>query len=83
MKERAYRFVPCNADGTPRENSELALLTSERLTVGSTVDLELDGFSRWEVVELRPETGPLIRATDASGNDLGVGGTIVCRGIEE
>ena len=81
MTERAYRFVPCDADGKPRENSELALLTDERLEVGSVVELELDSFSTWEVVELWPERGPLVSVTSPAGDDLSVEGTIVCRGV--
>jgi hypothetical protein len=83
VEEHAYRFVPCGLDGAPRENSELALLTSARLLVGSVVELELDGFSRWEVVDLKADPRPLVGVTDSAGNHLALAGTILCRGVQD
>jgi len=78
--ERAYRFVPIGEDGIPREPSNYTLTTDELLDVGSPVEASLLGFERWMVVEMRSEPRPLLAAQDASGRDLPLAGTVVCKG---
>jgi hypothetical protein len=81
MQQVAYRFVPCARDDLPLEPSQFTLVATERLGVGSTIDVELLGYSRWEVVELRPESRPLLGASDRLGNEVPLAGSVVCRGI--
>jgi hypothetical protein len=81
MKEVAYRFLPCDEAGLPRENSELTIITTERLCVGSRIDAALLGYTTWEVVEARSETGPLLGAHDKFGNELSLAGTLICRAV--
>jgi hypothetical protein len=77
----AYRFVPCDDEGQPRENSRYTTITTERLDVGSKIDAQLLGYSTWEVVELRAETRPLLGARDKLGNDVPLAGSLICRGV--
>jgi hypothetical protein len=83
MGKVAYRFVPCDENGRPRENSQYTSIrdVEERIQAGSTITANLLGFSEWEVVELRGPSGPLEGATDEQGAPIPVGGTLVCRGV--
>ncbi len=78
---RAYRFLPCDEDGNPRENSRYTTVTTERLDIGSTIEVALFGYTKWEVVELRAETGSLAGAWDKDGNEVTFAGTVICRGV--
>jgi hypothetical protein len=78
---RAYRFVPCDDNGHPRENSQYTTITHEPLGVGSRIDATLFGYTVWEVVEVTTETKPLLEARDRDGNDLPLAGTVICRGV--
>ena len=77
---RAYRFLPLDENGEPRETSQYTTITSETLTVGSRIEAEMLGYSAWEVTDVRPETRPLLGARDRLGNDIPLAGTVVCRG---
>jgi hypothetical protein len=81
VQEVAYRFIPCDEEGRPRENSQLTIVTVQDLGVGSTIDQEMLGYSSWEVLELLPEARPLLGAGDGLGSDIPLAGTLVCRGI--
>jgi hypothetical protein len=83
MPKVAYRFLPCGDDGSPRENSQLTLLRdeSETIGVGSVIETDLLGYKKWQVIEVRTDSGPLISSTHADGKPLPVGGTLVCRGV--
>ena len=76
----AYRFVPCDEEERPREDSRYTTIAAERLGVGSRVEAALLGYDTWEVIEVRDETGPLVGAKDGFGNDIALAGTVVCRG---
>jgi hypothetical protein len=73
--------VPCDEEGQPRENSQYTTITSERLDVGSRVDATLFGYTTWEVVEVRRETGPLLGARDRFGKEVPLAGTLICRRV--
>jgi hypothetical protein len=45
MEQVAYRLVPCDEEGQPRENSQYTTITTERLDVGSRFDLTLFGYT--------------------------------------
>jgi hypothetical protein len=77
----AYRFLPCDEDGRPRETSQYATITCERLGVGSRLDVAIFGHTTWEVVELREAPGPLLGARDRFGNDVPLAGTLICRAV--
>jgi len=77
----AYRFVPCDGDGHPRENSRYTTITSERLGTGSRLAAPLFGYTTWEVVEVRVATQPPLGARDRLGNDLRLAGTLICRAV--
>lgn len=77
----AYRLVPCDEDGQPRENSQYTTITSERLGVGSRLEAALFGYTTWEVVEVRSATRPLLGARVRSGNDVPLAGTLICRAV--
>jgi hypothetical protein len=83
MPKVAYRFLPCDDDGSPRENSNFVSThdEDEAIGVGSVIEAELLGYERWEVVEVRSGSGPLISATGADGEPLPMKGTLVCRGV--
>ena len=81
MEQVAYRFVPCDEAGQPREDSRYTTVTTERLDVGSRIDAAIFGYTRWEVIEVRSETEPLLGALDSSGNDVPLAGTLICRGV--
>jgi hypothetical protein len=81
MEEVAYRFVPCDEDGRPRERSQHTTITTQAFTVGSRIEATLLGYTTWEVVEVRREAGSLLGARDKFGNDVTLAGTIVCRGV--
>jgi len=80
----AYRFVPCAEDGRPRNGSQYTSIrdTSENIRVGSVLEASLLGYTRWEVIEMRADSGGLLDATGADGMDIPLGGTLVCRGVE-
>jgi hypothetical protein len=80
-KSVAYRFVPCDANGNLRENSQLTTITTELLSVGSKIEAAILGYQRWEVVEVRDATSPLVAARDSFGRDIALAGTVVCRGV--
>jgi hypothetical protein len=80
--ELAYRFVPCDEGGRPRENSQITTIREEgTVGLGSVLEIEILGFRRWEVIEVRASSGRLSAATAADGTDIPLGGTLVCRGI--
>jgi hypothetical protein len=81
VEQVAYRFVPCDDEGRPRENSQYTMSTTQKLAVGGTINHGVLGYSKWEVVELRPESRPLLGASDRLGNDVPLVGTLVSRGI--
>jgi hypothetical protein len=81
MEKRAYRFVPCDETGTPRQNSQYTTITTEDLVVGSRIEGTFLGYTTWEVVELRTSTGPVLGARDKFGDDIPLAGTIICRGV--
>jgi hypothetical protein len=83
MPKVAYRFVPCDEGGLPRESSQLTSIrdAAERIEVGAVIAAALLGFSEWEVVEVRSSPGPLRSANDANGTPIPPGGTLVCRGV--
>jgi hypothetical protein len=81
VEQVAYRFVPCDDEGQPRENSSYTTLSTERLDVGSRIDAALFGDRTWEVIEVRSETRPLLGARDRFGNDVSLVGTLICRGV--
>jgi hypothetical protein len=83
MAKIAYRFVPCDEAGQPREDSQLTSIRdgSERIEVGSLIAADLLGFVEWEVVEVRAASGARGSAAEADGTQIPLGGTIVCRGV--
>jgi hypothetical protein len=83
MAKVAYRFVPCDDTGRPREHSQLTTIrdASEKIEVGAIVTADLLGHLEWEVVEIRKSSGPLARVNEADGTPIPVGGTLVCRGL--
>lgn len=83
MVKVAYRFVPCDEEGRPRESSEYTSIhdTSETVQVGSVIEADLLGHRQWEVVEVRQDSGGLMSAADADGDSIRLGGTLVCRGV--
>jgi hypothetical protein len=83
MAKVAYRFLPCDETGRPRENSQYTTVADdgEVLGVGSVLDVAVFGYEEWEVVEVRQDRGSFISAFDADGTPLGFGGTLVCRGV--
>jgi hypothetical protein len=84
MPKVAFRFLPCDGDGRPREQSQFTSIhdMSEGVVVGSLIEADLLGYRRWEVVEVREETGGLMSATGADGDPIPLGGTLLCRGVE-
>ena len=83
MPKLAYRFLPCDDDGQPRENTAYTTIpdAEEELGVGSVLTAEIFGYHEWEVIEVREDPGSLISATEADGTPLAIGGTLVCRGV--
>jgi hypothetical protein len=83
MAKVAYRFLPCDDDGRPRENSQYTTIadSGEALGVGSVLKAEIFGNAEWEVVEVRQDRGSFVSASDADGTQLPFGGTLVCRGV--
>ncbi len=73
--------MPCDESGDPRENSRYTTITTERLDVGSTIEVSVFGWTVWEVIEVRHTTRPLLGAKDRLGNDLPLTGTLLCRGV--
>ena len=73
--KRAYRLLPLTADGRPNEHAQYTYVAEEEVQPGDRVG------DRWEVVEVRSGTGGLIAARDASGTNLPVAGTLVCRHV--
>jgi hypothetical protein len=85
MGKVAYRFLPCDDEGRAREQSQLTSIhdAAEPVAVGSVVEADMLGYQRWEVVEVREDSGVLMSATDADGERIPLGGTLVCRGVRE
>jgi len=83
MEKVAYRFLPCDDAGEPRESSQYTFVSdsAEEPRVGSVVKVPVFGYHEWEVVEIRRGRGPLFNVTDADGKLLFFGGTLVCRGL--
>jgi len=83
MAKVAFRFLPCDDEGRLREQSQLTSIhgTGEILAVGSVIEADLLGYQRWEVVEVRADSGGLTSATGADGDSIRLGGTLVCRGV--
>ena len=81
MVKVAYRFLPCGRDGRPRESSQYTYVAdaAEIFSTGSVIDSGVLGVKKWQVVEVREETGPLRGARDSDGSDLALGGTLVCQ----
>lgn len=75
MTKRAYRLLPLDEEGNPREGSQYVLVREKPVQVGDQID------GRWEVVELRAETGGLMGARDADGTELPLAGTAVCKDL--
>jgi len=82
MGKVAYRFLPCDDEG-PREQSQYTSIhdAGETVAVGSVIEANILGYQRWEVVEVRDDPGGLMSATDADGDPILLGGTLVCRGV--
>ena len=83
MAKVAYRFLPCDDEGRPRENSQYTTISDdgEALGVGSVLEADISSYAEWEVVEVRQDRGSFVSASDADGPPLGFGGTLVCRGV--
>ncbi len=83
MAKVAYRFVPCDDTGRPRENSQFTTIrdASEKIESGAIISADLLGFQEWEVVEVRESAGPLGSVSEADGTAIPLGGSIVCRGV--
>ena len=81
MEQVAYRFLPCDEEGRPRENSRYTTISTGRLDVGSRIDVAIFGYTTWEVVEVRNQSGPLLGARDRFGNEVPLAGTLICRGV--
>ena len=81
MVKVAYRFLPCDQDGRKRENSQYTYVAdaAEIFSPGSVIVSGVLGVEKWQVVEVREETGPLRSARDRDGSDLVLGGTLVCQ----
>jgi hypothetical protein len=75
----AYRFVPCDEAGRPRE--QYTTITSEHLSVGTRIDAALFGYKTWGVVQMLNDHRPLLDARDKFANDLPLAGTLICRAI--
>ena len=83
MVKVAYRFLPCDEEGRPREHSQYTFVAdaSEIFSTGTVIDSGVLGVERWQVVEVRREAGPLRGARDSDGSDLVIGGTLVCQAL--
>ena len=83
MARIAYRFVPCDQDGKPRENSQYTLIPEkdEPIEVGSVIGANLLGYCEWEVVEIRPLSELLGGTAETKGAPIPLGGMLVCRGL--
>jgi hypothetical protein len=83
VAEVAYRFLPCDDEGRPRDGSQYTTVVDddEDLGVGSVIEAAIFGYREWEVIEVRETPAPLIRAADADGSEIPLGGTLVCRGL--
>jgi hypothetical protein len=83
MAKVAFRFFPCDDEGRPREQSQLTSIhdAAEAVGVGSVIEADLFGYDRWEVVEVREDSGGLMSATGADGASIPFGGTLICRGV--
>ena len=79
----AFRFLPCDDEGHPREQSQFTSIhdAAELVAIGSVIEADLLGYHRWEVAEVREDSGGLTSATDADGDPIPLGGTLVCRGV--
>jgi hypothetical protein len=84
MGKVAYRFLPCDDAGRPRENSQYTIVRDglEPLGVGSVIEADLFGYHEWKAIELRDESNSLLAAADADGTPIPLGGTLVCRGVK-
>ena len=80
MGKVAYRFLPCDAEGRPREQSRFTSIhdATETVTVGLVIEADLLGYRRWEVVEVREGLDGLMSVTGADGDPIPVEGTLVC-----
>ena len=83
MGKIAYRFLPCDDEGRPREQSQFTSIhdATEAVGVGSVIEADLLGYRRWEVVEVRKRAEGLMSVTGAEGDPIPVEGTLVCRGV--
>jgi hypothetical protein len=45
------------------------------------IEADLLGYHRWEVVEVREDSGGLISAAAGDSDPIPLGGTLVCRGV--
>jgi hypothetical protein len=77
----AYRFVPLDEGGQPGEGSRYTLVSADNLQVGDRIEQTLFGHDTWEVVEPLTVAGPLASARDASGADIPLAGTVICRAV--
>ncbi len=77
MGKIAYRFIPCDDDETPREGSQLMLVSAARIAVGSLVEEDLFCCSVWEVVAVRAEDQLFRGAHDERGNEIPLGAATI------
>jgi hypothetical protein len=77
----AYRFVPVGREDAQHENSHVVTVTTERLGIGSRIEVELLGYRMWEVIEIRDGPNPLVGCTDNDGRAIPCGGTVICKGV--
>jgi hypothetical protein len=82
----AYRFVPVSESERPAHSnvtrqSQYTLLAADQLKVGDRITEPILGYEEWEVVELLPQPGPLLEARDASGEEIPLAGSAICRAV--
>ena len=85
MGKVAYRFIPCDNEGRPREQSQFTSIhdATQTVGVGSVIEADLLGYRRWKVIEVREGSEGLMSVTGADGDPISVAGTLVCRGVGE
>lgn len=82
----AYRFLPLDTNGEPRAESQVILMSESELKVGDRVEARMRGYETWEIIERRSGiavgASDVLAATDASGRDVPLSGTLACRGVD-
>ena len=84
MATFAYRFVPIEQRDLTRPSSESAQYTitlAKRPEVGDRLDIRVLGRSRWEVVEVIPDSEGLLDVRDVSGTNALLAGSLFCRPV--